>query len=189
MKSIILFVLVAFIVCVRCGGSYVSNGGNRYLREACRVTRFQSVCVRSLAPYTNFAKGNTRRWALAAVGVTMREARDVSMFLNGLKQHVRFRRRQSNALADCIELIQDSIDNLIDSLGELKKLDARTFEFQIENVETWMSAALTDEDTCLDGFNGHKGKRVRMLLNKIVKVSEITSNALAIVTKLASHRH
>lgn len=35
------------------------------------------------------------------------------------------------------------------TLGSLKGSD---IEFQIANIKTWISAAITDEDTCTEGF-------------------------------------
>ncbi|KAL5718298.1 hypothetical protein ACHQM5_011214 [Ranunculus cassubicifolius] len=184
MKPIFSFVLfLTFILSLKC----LAHGGENYVQEVCKVTRFRNLCIHSLSPYSNYAKKSTRMWAEISVGVTMKEAKNVSRYLNVLKTQVRFRRRQRYALSDCIELLQDTMDSLSESLGELKKLEARTFEFQMENVETWLSSGLTDEDTCLEGFSGKKGKTVRRIRNKIGKVSSLTSNALAIVTKLA-HR-
>ncbi|PIA35696.1 hypothetical protein AQUCO_03500210v1 [Aquilegia coerulea] len=187
MKNLLALVILIFVVLMRCGGSSMPKAGDAYVRNACRVTRYRSLCIQLLAPYSSYAKNNPRRWAEVGVIVTMGEAKNVSKFLHTLKVHVHFRRRQRNALSDCIECLQETLDNLYESLGELKHLEARTFELQMENVETYMSAALTDEDTCLDGFDGRKGKRVKMLQNKLVKVSHITSIALALVTELASH--
>ncbi|KAL6987134.1 hypothetical protein U1Q18_012891 [Sarracenia purpurea var. burkii] len=38
----------------------------------------------------------------------------------------------------------------------------------MEDVRTWLSASMTDEDTCLDGFEGEEeGEEVQMLRNKL----------------------
>ncbi|KAF5188675.1 21 kDa protein-like [Thalictrum thalictroides] len=187
MKNLFALVMLIFVGSMRCGGSAMSEAGDGYVRDACRVTRYRSLCIQLLAPYSSYARHNPRRWAEVGVIVTKREANNVSRFLHTLKARVHFRRRQKIALSDCIECLQETLDNLNESLGELKHLEARTFELQMANVETYMSAALTDEDTCLDSFDGRKGKRVKMLQNKLVKVSHITSIALALVTELASH--
>ncbi|TQD84197.1 hypothetical protein C1H46_030287 [Malus baccata] len=54
------------------------------------------------------------------------------------------------------------------------------------DLNTWLSAALTNGDTCLDGFEGQKGKPVKLLQDRVLKVTYITSNALALVNKLAT---
>ncbi|KAF9600516.1 hypothetical protein IFM89_009965 [Coptis chinensis] len=172
----------------KCGGYSMSSIGDSYVRDACRVTRYRKLCIRSLRSFSNSARRSPRRWALAAVFVTMNEAKNVSRLLNTMKEQAFFRRRQRIALSDCIECLRDTTDSLYDSLGELRTLDARTFNLQMGNVETWVSAALSDEDSCLDGFNARRGKHVMVIHNKVVKLTHLTSNALALVSKLASYR-
>uniref|UniRef100_A0A0D3AK87 Pectinesterase inhibitor domain-containing protein n=1 Tax=Brassica oleracea var. oleracea TaxID=109376 RepID=A0A0D3AK87_BRAOL len=60
-------------------------------------------------------------------------------------------------------MIWDSVDELSRTLGVLKHLrvsggSATEFRWQMSNAQTWTSAALTYEDTCLDGFQGIDGK-------------------------------
>lgn len=90
------------------------------------------------------------------------------------------------ALADCIECFGDAVEELHSSLRELQRLENGTFEYQMGNVETWVSAALTNEDTCLDGFGGYKGKVVGEVRAKVLNATYFTSNALALVNNLAS---
>ncbi|KAK9161581.1 hypothetical protein Syun_007922 [Stephania yunnanensis] len=119
----------------------------------------------------------------------MEEAKSTAKLLNIIRASGRMRRRQMAALSDCLECFEDTMDNAARSAEELRRLSSEksTFEVQMGNVETWMSAALTFEDTCLDGFDEvRKGKVVKQLRREVVKVSCITSNALALVSKLAS---
>jgi pectinesterase inhibitor-like protein len=94
--------------------------------------------------------------------------------------------RNKVALSDCIETFSYALDDLHKSLGVLRKLNKHTFSTQMGDLNTWISAALTDEDTCLDGFEGKSGKQIKLLQNKVHNVSYLTSNALALVNKLAS---
>lgn len=70
------------------------------------------------------------------------------------------------------------------SLGELQHLKQATFRWQLSNAETWVSAALTDEDTCLDGFDGVNGKVKTEVQRRITRVARVTSNALYMVNRL-----
>ncbi|MCI84932.1 21 kDa protein, partial [Trifolium medium] len=49
-------------------------------------------------------------------------------------------------------------------------------------------AALTDDNTCLDGFAGPSmnGNAKAAIENKVVNVTQVTSNALALVNRFAS---
>ncbi|OVA00224.1 Pectinesterase inhibitor domain [Macleaya cordata] len=184
---VVLFILATFTTSTQ--GESTSEDGDEYVRDACSVTRYQDICIHSLESYSNSAKRSSRKWAQAAVAVAMGEAKNVTHYLYKLKQNGSIRRRrQRTALSDCIECFEETIDNIGNSLGELRRLNAKRFDAQMGNVETWMSSALTYEDTCMDGFEGsnRKGKQVKLLRNKIWKMSCITSNALALVSKLAS---
>ncbi|GMH30868.1 hypothetical protein Nepgr_032711 [Nepenthes gracilis] len=90
------------------------------------------------------------------------------------------------ALSDCVEVVQDALDNAHRSLDTLRNLNVGEFEFQMSDVLTWLSAALTDEDTCMDGFEGLVGRQVKMIHDKVQNVSYVTSNALALANWLAT---
>ncbi|XP_057483121.1 pectinesterase inhibitor 6-like [Actinidia eriantha] len=164
----------------------VSVEGNSYVREACSVTRYQDLCVHSLVSFSTTAKQNPSIWARAGVSVTISEAKSVAQYLMKVKSHGSLRGRNQMALNDCIECFQEAIDNLHQSLDVLRKLNNPSFYAQLWDVTTWLSSAMTDQDTCLDGFDGQKGKDVKLLLTRVSNVTCITSNALALVNKLAT---
>ncbi|KAH7517061.1 pectinesterase inhibitor 6 [Ziziphus jujuba] len=182
---VMTFFLVAWLASL--GQCASANGKNKYVRDACRVTRYPDLCIHSLAPFSNTAKTSPTLWARAGVSVTLSEAKSVARYLVRLKsQRSSFRGRNSAALSDCIECFENVIDELHKSLRVLRSLSRGTFSTQMADLNTWLSAALTDEDTCLDGFAGQKGKLIKFLLNRVSKASYITSNALALANKLAA---
>jgi len=59
-----------------------------------------------------------------------------------------------------------------------------SFRFQMSNVQTWLSAALTDEETCTDGFKDiHDEPRKDDICARVDDVKKMTSNALALVNR------
>ncbi|KAL6968525.1 hypothetical protein U1Q18_034328 [Sarracenia purpurea var. burkii] len=167
-----------------------SGEGDSYVRNACSVTQYRDLCIRLLAPFSNTAKQNPSRWAMAGVSVTICEAKSVAKYLTKSKRRESMKgrkNREDQALIDCVECFRDAIENLQRSIGVLGKLNSDEFDAQMEDVRTWLSASMTDEDTCLDGFEGEEeGEEVQMLRNKVSNMSCITSNALALVNKLAA---
>lgn len=167
--------------------------GESYVQEACSVTLHQDICIKSLASYSHNLKRSPRRWARVGVSVTIREVKLVYKHLNSLKRqsHTIIRgKRNRAALSDCIECIQDTLDNLHKSLRVLRRLSVGSFDEQMNDVLTWLSAALTDEDTCIDGLDQgrrRKGRRdIARVCDKVQNASYITSNALALANKLAT---
>ncbi|KAG4981797.1 hypothetical protein JHK82_026664 [Glycine max] len=53
------------------------------------------------------------------------------------------------------------------------------------DLNTWINATLTNEDTCLDWFQGEKERKVKWLLNRVLKVYYIV-HVWALVNKLAT---
>ena len=65
--------------------------------------------------------------------------------------------RAAVALHNCFTNSGNAVDEIRGSLKQMRQLGAtglgvESFGFQMSNVQTWMSAALTNEDTCTDGF-------------------------------------
>ncbi|MCD7454023.1 hypothetical protein HAX54_023290 [Datura stramonium] len=182
------FMLVlAWLTTLICSTTCSSRGGGSYVRDACRVTRYQDLCIHSLASFSSTAKDNPSKWARAAVSVTISQAKSVTQSLLELRKHNFLKGRGRIAILDCVDCLQDALDNLHNSLGVLRKLSSQTFNDQMGDVTTWLSTALTDEDTCLDGLEDKKRKQVKLLLNRVTNVSYMTSNALALVNKLATN--
>ncbi|KAJ1402356.1 Pectinesterase inhibitor domain [Sesbania bispinosa] len=177
------FIFLSFIVNT---SQLVFAKGTDNVRDACRVTRYPDLCMRSLAPFSNSAGTSPSKWARAGVSVTIGEVKNVQAYLANLKRHGHVKGRNRVALSDCVETFADALDELHRSLGVLRRLSRSTFGTQMGDLNTWISAALTNEDTCLDGFQGKKGRKIKLLQNRVLKAYYITSNALALVNKLAT---
>lgn len=94
-------------------------------------------------------------------------------------------------MKDCVEELSESVDELRDSIGEMNKFNKQgqnyNFKVMINDIQTWVSAALTDENTCSDGFLGQtmNGELKAVVRSRIVNVAQLTSNALALINKYA----
>ncbi|KAF5795211.1 putative pectinesterase [Helianthus annuus] len=95
--------------------------------------------------------------------------------------------REVAAMKDCIELLNESVYNLKQSLEEMSRPGSKDSELVMSDIQTWVSSALTDEDTCTEGFKDDP-KMKRVVRGKIVNVAHLTSNALALVNSYASLR-
>ncbi|KAF3557513.1 hypothetical protein F2Q69_00010242 [Brassica cretica] len=160
---------------------------SRYVKDACNVTRYKQLCVRTLWSFTIVAKNNSSKWARAGVAVTITDTKRILRLLLKTRNSSAVGKRERIALSDCRELYVDSLGNLYQSLSVLRKLDADQFQQQMSDLATWLSAALTDEDTCLDGFEEtmSKSSTVRMIKRKATRCMHLCSNALALTNKLA----
>lgn len=94
--------------------------------------------------------------------------------------------REIGAMRDCIEELSDSVDQLRNSMAEMAQLRGSNFALTMNDIQTWVSAALTDDDTCMDGFAGKvmNGNSKIAVRERIVNVAHMTSNALALINSL-----
>ncbi|RVW99453.1 21 kDa protein [Vitis vinifera] len=62
------------------------------------------------------------------------------------------------------------------------------FGLMMDDIQTWVSTALTDEDTCTDGFAGNamNGNLKTTVRARIVNMAHMTSNALGLINSYAS---
>ncbi|XP_062088801.1 pectinesterase inhibitor 6 [Humulus lupulus] len=185
--SVVITLLVIFRVAILATAH--NSRDDKYVRDACSVTRYRSLCIRSLAPFSSAAKDSPVIWARAGVSVTLSEAKGVALYLMKLNRNnngTRSGRRNyyKAALSDCVELFENAVDELHQSLRVMRNLSKRTFGTQLGDLNTWLSAALTDADTCLEGLK--RGRYANPIRAKVSRTSYTASNALALVNKLAA---
>ena len=58
------------------------------------------------------------------------------------------------SMKDCVEEFSDSVYELNESIREMNNVKGSNFQLMINDIQTWVSAALKDETTCTDGFEG-----------------------------------
>lgn len=89
------------------------------------------------------------------------------------------------ALTDCESQIDDALSQLNDSLAELQRPGEKMLtDMKISNIQTWVSAAMTDEETCLDGLEEMGSPDLDEVKAKLQKSKEFMSNSLAIIAKM-----
>ncbi|KAL4318822.1 hypothetical protein GQ457_18G012940 [Hibiscus cannabinus] len=156
------------------------------VRSSCVHASYPGLCLRTLSSYSGPAN-TPRDLAQAAVKVSLTRARKVSSYLTSAGVTGK-NKKERGALSDCVEQVASSVDELGKTLGELQRLRGETFKLQMSNAETWVSAALTNEDTCVDGFEGVNGKVKSEVKKMIMNVAKVTSNALYMINRLDESR-
>nr|XP_010934057.1 pectinesterase inhibitor 9 [Elaeis guineensis] len=191
LSSLLLFFFL--VLCFSAGAltsaDSTSSAPDDFIHASCGATRYPAICVECLKSYAPTVHRSPRQLALAALAVTADRARSASTFVSGLTPGTKpARSREAGAVQDCVETMQDSVDRLRQSVREMNRMgraQSSRFTWHLDNVQTWVSAALTDVNTCLDSLAQNGSGRVRTAIrNKVVEVSQLTSNALALVNRL-----
>ncbi|XP_078442743.1 pectinesterase inhibitor 9-like [Wolffia australiana] len=156
-------------------------GGMKLILASCRATEFPALCVHSLSGFAKTVKTHAQL-TNAALSVSLRTALSAKRMVAGMTY---------NAAGDCLENLADTVRELRDSLRVLGRLQRRDVRVQIDNLKTWVSAALTDEDTCMDDLRERAGNtELRVALRRRVKyVALLTRNALALTNALSPSSH
>eukprot|EP00268_Persea_americana_P052991 TRINITY_DN5973_c2_g1_i1.p1 TRINITY_DN5973_c2_g1~~TRINITY_DN5973_c2_g1_i1.p1 ORF type:complete len:204 (+),score=27.44 TRINITY_DN5973_c2_g1_i1:423-1034(+) len=174
-----------------CLGARVHPHGKtntEFIRSRCEATTYPRLCFQSLSSHASAIQTSPMQLAHTALSLTLTGAQSAAAMIGRLSTAHGVRPREVGAMRDCIENMGSSIDELRESMAQMGHLKGPDFDLQINNIQTWVSAALTDEDTCMDGFAGKamNGNVKSMVRGRIVNVARLTSNALALINGLAS---
>ncbi|CDP05316.1 unnamed protein product [Coffea canephora] len=161
-----------------------------FIRAKCRTTTYPSLCVESLSTFAATIQRSPNQLAQTALSVSLDRAQSTRAFVAKLSKFRGLKGREYAALRDCLEQMADSVDRLGNSVQEIKNLGrSRGPElfWHISNAQTWVSAALTDDSTCADGFAGRtlNGRVKSSITTRMTNVAQVTSNALALINQMA----
>ncbi|WCJ32659.1 Plant invertase/pectin methylesterase inhibitor superfamily protein [Euphorbia peplus] len=190
--ALTLFSLSSIAASTGTSTSTVAGTYKKYLKTACNTTTYPKLCYNSLSPYTSIIKTNDLTLSSVALNISLQCATTTSSLVYFVSKQQGLSKIEAQVIQDCLDEIGDSIDELKQSLDGLRSLNvngsASGLRFEVSNVQTWVSAAITDEDTCLDGFDESRVKVRGLVKDKIRKVvlnlARVTSNALALINKL-----
>lgn len=168
----------------------ITGGGDvGFIRASCRFTLYPRVCERCLAGYAGAVKGSHRHLAGAAVNETLRVARSASTLVG----RYAVRSPAAGAINDCLQTVCESVDLLKQSAEELRQMGrpgTPDFAWRLSNLQSWVSAALTNEITCLDGVARARVDPIvkATICGRIMGLKQMTSNALAFINLLSTGR-
>ncbi|KAH9305519.1 hypothetical protein KI387_009923 [Taxus chinensis] len=197
--SIASVVLIAIIVSVSVAAVRAQLGGKKghtdtsniatssAINATCAATLYPETCVSSLSSYPGASEAGPKDLVGIAVAVAMDGAEQALSVVSDLRQGSNVDTYQQLELENCQDFLGDTIEQLNSSLLELKNLDVESLKQPYGDVKTWLSASLTDLDTCLDGLppqptSNDVETRVQ---STVLNLTELVSNSLAIVNKIA----
>lgn len=169
-----------------------------YIRKSCSRTLYPGLCSHTLSPYAAQVGSDPVLLARFAMNVTLARLKPLYVRIAYLRRHAAADpsssgEKAAGALKDCSGLISDAMDLVKKSEKEVTGLEGMVgpeVMWHISNAQTWMSAAMSDESTCTDGFgdgSGGTGEDVVLEMRKKVRrAKQLTSNALALVNCLVN---
>lgn len=153
------------------------------IKLICSPTDYKEACEKSLlkATQSNPSLSQPRELVKAAISVVLDE---VQKAFNRTSSIFKFKNPEEKAaFEDCKVLMQDAREELEDSISRIG--DGHNKLSQDSNdLNNWLSAVMSYQQTCIDGFP--KGELKSRIEQAFKSAKEFTSNALAIVTKVSS---
>ncbi|KMZ65297.1 Pectinesterase [Zostera marina] len=164
---------------------------NCFIWRSCKVTQYHRLCYASLSSHAKSIGKDQIKLAISAAEVSESRIRIVAT-------HVKSVLASSNsskvALKDCIETLSDAESLTKQSATELKALKnakGTNVAWHVKNAQTWLSAVITNEETCMDGLtNDGRGlsstntSATKVVIRKVRKIEQFSSNALALTNSL-----
>lgn len=166
----------------RSSGPAISKAPTQAISRTCGLTRYPDLCINSLVNFPGALNAGERDLVHISLNMTLqrvsRALYDASA-IAGVSMDIHAR----SAYEDCIELLDDSLNQLSQSLAVVAPgtSQQRPKGASDEDVLTWLSAALTNQDTCSDGLDGVGNSYVRQQMDHYIQdLWELVSNSLAI---------
>ncbi|XP_021736625.1 pectinesterase inhibitor 9-like [Chenopodium quinoa] len=167
-----------------------------FIKSSCQVTLYSNLCYSTLSSSYN-GDLDIGKLTYVAIGISLIEANWTADYVTAIKNKIS---AKDVVVRDCVELTKGAVGLIRDSLDEMKMVlkssgarrrnerGRRNIRFEMSNVQTWMSAAITNQDTCMEGFNDVQvGKKVDdEVSEKVGYVVKLISNALSLVNSFAA---
>lgn len=161
--------------------------------KACQFIDAHESCVSNIQ--THIKKSGHGLNPYSVLSAAVKEAHDkAKLAMEGIPTvtTLSVRSREQIAIEDCKELIGFSVTELAWSMLEMNKLhggggiDGGSHDAAAAggNLKTWLSAAMSNQDTCLEGFEGTERKYEELIKGSLRQVTQLVSNVLDMYTQL-----
>lgn len=163
------------------------------LKAVCNVTQYPNSCFSSISSVANNTTDPELLFKLS-LRVAIDDLSKLAKYPAKLRANVNDPREQ-RAIDVCGSVFDDAVDRLNETISSLEAAGGSgggkiLSPAKIDDIKTWLSAAITNQETCLDAIeelNSTAANEILQDLRSAMRNStEFTSNSLAIVTKIIS---
>ncbi|KFK37969.1 hypothetical protein AALP_AA3G053300 [Arabis alpina] len=195
--SISSVLLISMVVAVTVGvtlNKSDSNGNSedteitpsvKAVKDVCAPTDYKKTCEDTLIKN---GKNTTDPVELVktAFRITMNQITDAAKKSQTMRELQKDPRTRM-ALDQCKELMDYALGELSNSFEELGKFEFHLLDEALINLRIWLSAAISHEETCLEGFQGTQGNAGETMKKALKTAIELTHNGLAIISEMSNY--
>ncbi|KAL2534422.1 Pectinesterase 2 [Abeliophyllum distichum] len=164
-------------------------GLHPFIKKACATTLYPSLCLSSLASI-HASKNATsfHRILEMAINRTVGHVKSTRRDILAHFRHQDLKLQEKNALKDCMEMLDQTLYELAQAVEDLRISPSSYVRISYGNIKTLLSAAMTNENTCIDGFSDleelnsdNQTVHKEHLQNLLTPISRMISNSLAMI--------
>lgn len=150
------------------------------IKALCSVTNYPDLCHSTISPVNgSHLPNNPIELFKISLHTTMDEITNISSLISTFNFPLNDK-RLGLAIRDCNELLGGAVYWVNNSLSLLNSKPL--IDSTISDLRAWLSAVVTDQETCLDGFDGTSGSVRDKLQAAMEKLTKLSSNSLAFAT-------
>ncbi|KAJ6825509.1 pectinesterase-like [Iris pallida] len=159
------------------GGSPSSTTATADAAAACSATLYPASCLTALQASLSSRKTSSKKNHFdKSVQYAMTQVRFVrAVAYNLTLSHRNIMTARPSAMDDCLELLDITLDQLNTAAASSKSSSSQ------HDVATWLSAALTNQQTCSESLGSDKDAKVKdSMMPRVQSLAEYISNSLAL---------
>lgn len=146
----------------------------------CLSTPYQESCWRTLSSVNST---NPKEFIAKAILAAEEATNKFFNYSDSLSIQAEKNSLTKMALDDCKDMMNYAIDSFKASYSSVYDAGLHNINDGINDLRTWLSAGISYQQSCLDGFEDNNDMKEIMQMG-IIDASELTRNALTIVTNL-----
>ncbi|KAF8114853.1 hypothetical protein N665_0033s0043 [Sinapis alba] len=190
--KLILFTLAVLVVAVVCFGIFagiravgsdqhapkLNRKPTREISQTCSKAQYQNLCIDTLLGFPGALTADEQQLIHISFNATL-QSFSKALYSSSTISYTQMPPRVRSAYDSCLELLDDSVDALSRALSSI--VAASSSDESHSDVMTWLSSAMTNHDTCTEGFDEAGDGGVKdQVIGAVKDLSEMVSNCLAI---------
>lgn len=155
------------------------------ISQACANIEDEVSCLSNVESRLPNGPRNASSILRAALEATLNEVQQAIRKVSDFSSLSSSSTREQIAVEDCKELLDYSVTELAWSLAEMREIRARgSLHEHGGDLKAWLSAAVGNQDTCLEGFDGTNQNVRNNIKGSLTQVTQLISNVLILYTQL-----
>ncbi|KAJ9537651.1 hypothetical protein OSB04_030384, partial [Centaurea solstitialis] len=187
MKNIFFFFFFTFYASILITSADIIQPHSLLIKSSCSITLHPHLChsMFSNIPHQNL---KTRHDVIKVALNSTKDTVQRNYFtINKLKERHDLTKREKVAIHDCLELVTSTLEELEKVVGLLEKYPAnRGIRRHVNDILTFMSTTITNQETCIDGFSevNEKKRFHESVIDEQIHGGKMCSNSLAMIKNM-----